>query len=429
MQFITSSSWLESLQQRLTPTLRFTLICSLIGMAFAAIPLLQHLGWLEVLSFTGVMAVVGVNFWHAWLHADTGMADGDEQTAHSQNAAGLRELVAQVVGIWQPQSASVKAQIEKAGMQVIDHFSLMINEFDTAGFGGVSGAADSSREETTITLLTMCEKELIPVLNSLELIVKSKDTLLVSVNELVKETLELKEMAAQVGSIAAQTNLLAINAAIEAARAGTAGRGFAVVASEVRQLSQRSAETGKNIGDRVQKIGLIMQATLKSANQAATNDKEVIDQTGQVVTNVLSHVRELGGSVEEMRGHGNTIRIAVEEVMVTLQYQDRVSQMIDVISNDMQRLKTMMEDAQAEVPSIEEWMDGSSSSFKRHRGIIDANLTDAQKSKSHMPVEEFLPRVEKVRKDPNQRLANIIAPKGAGKNAPKSDGSSDVTFF
>jgi len=429
MQEITSSSWLESLRERLTPSLRFTLICSLIVMAFAVIPLLQQLGWVQVLSFAGVVAVVVVNFRHTWLQSANGLVDGDQEAEQIRHDAALRELVAQVIGIWQPQSASVKAQIEKAGMQVIDHFSLMINEFDTAGFGGVSGAADSSREETTITLLTMCEKELIPVLKSLELIIKSKDALLVSVNELVRETLELKEMAAQVGSIAAQTNLLAINAAIEAARAGTAGRGFAVVASEVRQLSQRSAETGKNIGDRVQNISQIMQNTLKSATQAALDDKAVIDQTGQVVTNVLGHVRELGGSVEEMRGHGNTIRVAVEEVMVTLQYQDRVSQMIDVISNDMQRLKSMMEDAQAELPSIKEWMDGSGSSFKRHRGIINANLTDAQKSTSRVPVEEFRPKVEKTHKDPNQRLANIIAAKAADKTGPISDGRSDVTFF
>jgi methyl-accepting chemotaxis protein len=282
----------------------------------------------------------------------------------------------------------------------------------------VSGHADSSREETTISLLTMCERELLPVLNSLELIIKSKDTLLDSVNALVRETVELKEMAAQVGQIAAQTNLLAINAAIEAARAGNAGRGFAVVAGEVRKLSQLSAETGKHIGERVNKISVIMATTLSSAKQAAETDRKVIEHTGGVVGNVLTQVRSLGGAVEEMREHGNTIRVAVEEVMVTLQYQDRVSQIIDVISNDMLRLKGLMESADNTLPGLEEWVEGGQSSFRRHRGILK---TGQARAGSSVKIEELQPKVD--------RNSRALRAQPAKKSSKQNDESSDVTFF
>ncbi len=411
------SGWKTSLG-RLDPTLRFTLICTVIAVAFSLLPMLQHAGWLQVLAFVGVTAIVLANAWHAWLVSQNKETEEEIAAKARANTEELRQLIVQIIDIWQPQSASVKAQIEKAGMQVIDHFSLMIKEFDSAGFGGVSGHADSSREETTISLLTMCERDLLPVLNSLELIIKSKDTLLDSVNALVRETVELKEMAAQVGQIAAQTNLLAINAAIEAARAGNAGRGFAVVAGEVRKLSQLSAETGKHIGERVNKIGVIMATTLSSAKQAAETDKKVIEHTGGVVGNVLTQVRSLGGAVEEMREHGNTIRIAVEEVMVTLQYQDRVSQIIDVISNDMIRLKGLMESADNALPGLEEWVEGGQSSFRRHRGILKTGPVEAGSS---VQIEELRPKVD--------RNSRALKARPATKSIAKPDESSDVTFF
>ena len=422
MQFSTILSRSKTLLDNSDPTLRFTLIGSLIAVVFSLLPLLQHVGWVQAMTFVAVTAVVLINAWHAWLQSQN--KESEEELAAKARASTeeLRQLVVQIIEIWQPQSASIKAQIEKAGMQVIDHFSLMIKEFDSAGFGGVSGHADSSREETTISLLTMCERDLLPVLNSLELIIKSKDTLLDSVNALVRETVELKEMAAQVGQIAAQTNLLAINAAIEAARAGNAGRGFAVVAGEVRKLSQLSAETGKNIGDRVNQIGVIMATTLNSAKHAAETDRKVIEHTGGVVGNVLTQVRSLGGAVEEMREHGNTIRVAVEEVMVTLQYQDRVSQIIDVISNDMVRLKALLESEDHALPDLDEWVEGGQSSFKRHRAILN---TVTAKAGREIQVEELHAKPVRGSQAGKSGQAKTITRKA---DAASSE-NSDVTFF
>ncbi|MGS0758881.1 methyl-accepting chemotaxis protein, partial [Roseateles sp. GG27B] len=66
----------------------------------------------------------------------------------------------------------------------------------------------------------------------------------------------LLTLVEEVERLARQTNLLSINAAIEAARAGPSGRGFAVVAAEVRRLSTESAQTGKHIESQVHDFGL-----------------------------------------------------------------------------------------------------------------------------------------------------------------------------
>lgn len=414
MQFTFLKKWLTNIQATIHAVSRTNLLCSIAAILLASLPLFAQADNLQISSFIGVVIVSIINGRHVFVRIKNSAQTEEDLVRAQRNDEKLRLLTMSIISIWKSQSESIKLQIEKAGMQVIDQFSLMISEFDGAGFGGVSGTEDASKEETTISLLVLCEKELLPVLNALDLIVNSKDELLVRVGELVKETVELKGMASQVSSIAAQTNLLAINAAIEAARAGSAGRGFAVVADEVRKLSTLSSETGTVIGSRVQQISSLMAMTLKSADEATETDKNAIKKTGKVVSNVLGLVHEMGDTVDDMRKHGNTIRLAVEEVMVTLQYQDRVSQMLDVLDRDMNRLHQLLGDKEQALPSPEEWLNGKSSSFKRHYGLLNTTADHPN-----------TPAARPGKKQPTGRSQKIV-PHSSIQGASKS---SDVTFF
>lgn len=324
-----------------------------ISILCAGLPLFSRVGWLEIIALLGVSAS---SIW-TWFRSRPPVHQSEALEAeYSTPEHALPTLLDSLFPVWVKHIQAVKNQTESAVGQLITSFSSMVKQFDMAGFGGVSGTEDSSHEDVTISLLTLCERELTPVIGALEKVIDSKDELLHKVRDLAAATDELKDMASEVTLIAAHTNLLAINAAIEAARAGSAGRGFAVVAGEVRKLSQQSSETGKRISERVVQITDIMGITLATASRAAEQDKKAMTISGHVVQDVLNHVRNLGASAEQMRAQGSVIRSDVESLLVTLQYQDRVSQILTTIDTDIQRLQEVIGDPNNPIPSPEEWL-------------------------------------------------------------------------
>jgi methyl-accepting chemotaxis protein len=194
--------------------------------------------------------------------------------------------------------------------------------------------------------------------------IDSKDELLHCIRDMARSTADMHTMATEVRQIAAQTNLVALNAAIEAARVGEAGRGFAVVAEEVRRLSRSSAETGKNITERVAQIGDVVKQALSAADRATINDKKVLEVSGAVVGDVLSHVETMGDAATKMREHGNVIRNDVENLLVSLQFQDRISQVLQVVSADIQRMQDAMRQiGDGILPDTESWMNELQSTY------------------------------------------------------------------
>ncbi|MFT5533069.1 MAG: methyl-accepting chemotaxis protein [Burkholderiaceae bacterium] len=364
-------------RQASPPTRRGLLACyclSFLAVLFACLPLLQQLGTWQVVAATGAFIAASGCCYFAYCLASSNRDGGTRQDAAEASASQLRQLVDGVVPVWQRHVVSVKSQTEDAVVQLIDSFSSIVTQFDKAGFGDQQSAG--ANDQSTINLLAVCEQELAPVVVTLEHIIASKDTLLHSVRALANETHQLRDMAEQVSLIAAQTNLLAINAAIEAARAGAAGRGFAVVATEVRKLSLMSAETGKSIGDRVRKIGVITEKTLQGAAAAADSDAQVITVAGDKIKDVLEHVRKLGESAESMRHQGTIIRTDVENLLVSLQYQDRISQILSVLDDDMLRLRQALADEQTALPTPEAWM-----------AVLDSTYTMEDERHNYVPAK------------------------------------------
>ena len=231
------------------------------------------------------------------------------------------------------QDSSSQAAVElNTQLTELDQLATAMNEMSATAHdvaGNAQSAAEKAHEADNIA------KEGVIIVDktssSIAQLTDQMGSVVTTINELVNYSNNIESILTVITDIADQTNLLALNAAIEAARAGEQGRGFAVVADEVRTLASKTQESTEQIKSMISQL----QMGVKNAEKVILTSRENANQTQQVALQASSSLNEIRVSIDAINAMNLQIATAAEEQSMTTKEINQNTQNIRDISQSV----------------------------------------------------------------------------------------------
>lgn len=255
---------------------------------------------------------------------------------------GQQHFSDEVSQVWGRHIESSRAQMESAISALSARFSGIVDRLDQAVYAASTETQSvQGGGQAIVDVFAKGEQELGAIVRTQKASLDNTVEMLEKVQNMSRFVSDLKDMASEVAKIAQQTNLLSLNAAIEASRSGEQGRGFAVVASEFRMLSRQSGDTGRRIAERVSSIQDEILAICKEAGESVNSGQVSMGDTEASIGKVMDDFRVITQALERssanLQEESVGIQHEVNQALVELQFQDRVSQMMTHVKANIDR--------------------------------------------------------------------------------------------